>query len=656
MGIPQRIETHAPPSDRIHHQAIAAGVTPRSIAVALLFSLLAGIWVRQSEIVALTTQITESVPAIPALTTLIMLIPINSLLRRHRSINPLTMTEIMVVFFFVCVSSTVMGFGVSEFLLALICVPFYSLTDPRLGERIPTWLAPHDTTVVRQAFEGSPHGNVPWASWIGPGAAWLFFLVALWTAMYSMTALFFRAWSKEEKLSFPLVTLCMEVVTVEEGRKPFFRNPVMWIGFAVAGVYNLVNIAHSFLPFVPAIPQQFNLHEYVTTPPWSALGDVDFKFRPELFGLGFLVQTDLSFSIWISYVLLKLSAVIGTMHDLGPTPGGEPFPYGQEQGLGAFLILAITLVWRSRGFLRGSLAAARKSAGTDRYLITGLALGFCLAWGFAIVAGMAAWVSFVFLSIVLAVALVYARIRAEAGIPLNWLFPYGLQKDVLFYGLGSSTLSATSSSTPTLLTLFSFVSRGYFPELTGYQMEAMEAVRRSEASSVSTPRAMLRLSVALLLAMITGVALGWYLHLSVFYHQGALHKMGGMWGSGIAEGDYPVTIQSTAPSVRQGLATVTGVGVEFVLLACRKFIVGFPLHPLGYAAACSYGNLIWWPFFVVWLAKSIIVRYGGLPLYRKAIPFFLGFALGHFAVAGIIWGIVGAFFGDAVHGYQVWFG
>jgi len=528
MGIPQRVEADGLPTPVTHHQAIAAGVTPRSIVIALIFSLLAGIWVRQSEIVALTTQVTESVPAIPALAVLVLLIPVNSLLRRRRWMSPLTMTENMVIFFFVCVSSTVMGFGVAEFMLSLVCVPFYSLTDPRVGERIPTWLAPHDTTIIRQAFEGSAHGNVPWASWIGPGAAWLFFLVALWTAMYSMTALFFRAWAKEEKLSFPLVTLCMEVVTVEEGRKPFFRNPVMWIGFSLAGAYNFVNIVHSFLPFVPSIPQQFNLHEYVTTPPWTALNDVDFKFRPELIGLGFLVQTDLSFSIWISYVLLKLSAIIGAMHDLGPTPGGEPFPYGQEQGLGAFLILAVSLVWRSRGYLRGSFAAARRSAGTDRYLIVGLAVGFCLAWGFAVAAGMAAWVSFLFLLIVLAVALVYARIRAEAGIPLNWLFPYGLQKDVLFYGLGSSTLASTSPSTPTLLTLFSFVSRGYFPELTGYQAEAMEAVRRGESNSAGTSRAMLRLSAALLLAMITGVVLGWYFHLSVFYHQGALHKMGGM--------------------------------------------------------------------------------------------------------------------------------
>jgi hypothetical protein len=42
--------------------------------------------------------------------------------------------------------------------------------------------------------------------------------------------------------------------------------------------------------------------------------------------------------------------------------------------------------------------------------------------------------------------------------------------------------------------------------------------------------------------------------------------------------------------------------------------------------------------------------------YRQTIPFFLGFALGHFAVAGIFWGIAAAWSGEAGKGYQVFFG
>jgi len=51
-----------------------------------------------------------------------------------------------------------------------------------------------------------------------------------------------------------------------------------------------------------------------------------------------------------------------------------------------------------------------------------------------------------------------------------------------------------------------------------------------------------------------------------------------------------------------------------------------------------------------------VIRYGGRELYRKLVPGFLGFALGHFVVAGIVWGLLGATGKEAVLRYGVWFG
>src|SRR5207249_2687786 len=92
------------------------GLTFRSLAAAVLLTLLSGLWVRQSEIVVLSTQITESVPAIPGLAALVFLLFINVLLRRTRLIRPFSRAELLVVFLFVTLSSTVMGIGVMQFL------------------------------------------------------------------------------------------------------------------------------------------------------------------------------------------------------------------------------------------------------------------------------------------------------------------------------------------------------------------------------------------------------------------------------------------------------------------------------------------------------------------------------------------------------------
>jgi len=632
--------------------SVAAGVTARSVTIAVVLAILAGIWVRQSEIAALTTQVTESVPAIPGLTALFLMLAVNALLRASKlPVKPLNTPEVLTIFFFVCISSTVMGTGVTQYLFALLTAPFYILTNHTIGEHLPMWLVPHDREAIRWLYEGSPNGKVPWSLWIVPMSMWLGFFVAVWSALYCLCHLFFRVWSRDEKLSFPLVAVVTEIAENRQGDQSFFRNKVMWLGFSISAAYNLINIAHSFLPAAPHLPQLVFVHDYVAlAPPWSALSDVNFQFRPELIGLGFLVQTDLSFSVWATFLLLRLTSVLGVAFNMPVAPGGsEPFPYAQEQGLGGYLLIAIALGIKSRGALwQGVKSAIARKDNEPRWPYVGLALGVTGSLGIMSAAGMSMWVAAIYLGVVLAVALVYARIRAEAGVPLNWLFPFGLQKDAILFTFGGSALSGSASTLP-VLTAFSFMSRGYFPEVSGYQIEAMETGRRfGEAQR--------RLALTMLLALIMGVVVGWYFHLTAFSQVGALHKTGGMWGATMAEHDYGQTSTSVFRSPGRIDATISGAGLAALFTLLRARIVGFPLHPLGYVMACSYGDLLWGPFFIVWLAKSMIIRAGGLVLYRRAVPFFLGFALGHFAIAGVLWGIVGACFGDAVHGYQVWFG
>jgi hypothetical protein len=104
------------------------------------------------------------------------------------------------------------------------------------------------------------------------------------------------------------------------------------------------------------------------------------------------------------------------------------------------------------------------------------------------------------------------------------------------------------------------------------------------------------------------------------------------------------------------IATVSGGTLLTLLTLIRARFFGCPLHPLGYAMACSYGELLWGPFLFTWAIKSILLRYGGHKAYLSALPGFLGFALGHFVVAGAIWGSLGAALGGPFLRYGVWFG
>ena len=41
----------------------------------------------------------------------------------------------------------------------------------------------------------------------------------------------------------------------------------------------------------------------------------------------------------------------------------------------------------------------------------------------------------------------------------------------------------------------------------------------------------------------------------------------------------------------------------------------------------AYGDPLWGPFLSVWIIKKLVMKYGGMRMYRKLVPGFLGLAL-----------------------------
>src|SRR2546423_11116532 len=107
-------------------------------------------------------------------------------------------------------------------------------------------------------------------------------------------------------------------------------------------------------------------------------------------------------------------------------------------------------------------------------------------------------------------AIVCARIRGEVGAPLLWLFPFYMQKNVLLYTLGSTPFANSGAATLPAFALFTFLARGYFPAMIGYELESMEISRRGHVNR----RAM---AATLFLALVVGFAFGWYFHLAPYY-------------------------------------------------------------------------------------------------------------------------------------------
>ncbi len=79
-----------------------------------------------------------------------------------------------------------------------------------------------------------------------------------------------------------------------------------------------------------------------------------------------------------------------------------------------------------------------------------------------------------------------------------------------------------------------------------------------------------------------------------------------------------------------------GIGFSFLLflMAMMRHFLWWPLHPIGYLMAEHYTmDWLWFSFLMVWIVKRLILRQGGVNLYRKISPFFLGLILGSSAAS-----------------------
>ncbi len=579
-----------------------------------------------------------------AIFTILVLFGIGLLLCRLNKILALNRAELLVIYSCISIGAGLAGVDRFLVLMPLIGHAHWFATPENdwinlFHLHIPSWLVVSN----RRALEGYYYGFssiydsqnlIPWLPKI---LWWTLFILAVHLVMLCMSLIFRKQWVESERLSYPIIQLPFQMTSP---RNRFFKSYWMWLGLGIGATIDIINGLNYLFPAVPSLGGKlFDLRRIFTERPWSGIGWSPIGVFPFGVGLSFFIPLDLSFSCWAFWLIWRAERLLGTIAGWRGLPR---FPYEAEQSHGAYLGLCILAIWMSRRYLlsigqsvfsrnntyqNGNLKNRTEPVSYTLILIS-LVCGMTFIIGFCLKMGMSLWVIVVYFFIWFAIAIAITRLRAELGSPVHDLHFIG-PDEMLPRLVGIRRLG------PVNLTGFAylyFLNRAHRSHAMPHQLEGFKL---AEGANIPIKK------FALLMMLASGLgAIGsFWVFLSMYYTEGGGPGFG-RESFGRLESWLTYAAPPDIPAI--GFASF-GFIVTLVLASMRMRFIWWNLHPVGYAISGSWAiNPMIGSIFIGWLLKWLVLKYGGIRLHRKAIPFFLGIVLGEFLI-GSFWSLLAVF-------------
>jgi len=635
------------------------GVSYRSVIIGLLLIPLNAMWLALAEEIWYSGEVTTLSIYANAVAMLCALVVANALAGRIRPQWALTPSELLVIYIMLAIATSLEGHDMIPVLMPTLShLHYHHMVEGRYAEIlrfVPEWLLVSDDAALEGAYLGQEsiyraRNLVPW---LGPLAWWFTFLLALCAVMWGLNLLFRKQWTEHEKLAYPIIQVPMMVV-VEP--RSLTGSRAFWIALAIAGGIDVINGLNALYPMMPKIPivQVWNIQTLFTERPWTDMGLAWISFFPSVIGLSFFIPLDLAFSSWFFFIFWKMQRVLASHFGLLGMGGG--FPYVQEQAVGGFYAIALIALWITRHQFRrmGKLLIGRgmEDATTwerkEAYLSVALIAGggvfislFCRS------AGMSWPVIAAFFTLYFLMSIGMTRMRAELGAPSHDIYPMGAHRQLVDI-VGAIRLKDHNRLDVIMFGFLSFFNRCM---RTHPMPQGMEGFKIGQRMKMRNGPLMAAMWVAVVWGVLCGIgALLWsYNKYGITAQASPLPDV----LSGEAWNNVEIWLTSP-PKYRTGpaLAIATGLLSALGLAALRLNLAWWPFHPVGYAIAASLTmERMWFCIFIAWLAKSLILKYGGVNAYRSAQSFFAGLLLGDFFV-GSFWFTYGAIMETKV--YHFW--
>lgn len=629
------------------------GVTWRSVLIGLLLIPPNCIWVVQVEIVHYSGHPTCLSVFSNAVFSLFLLILVNLVLLRVRPRWALSQGELLTAYIMVSLGCSVAAHDMLQMLVPSIPHGYWRATpengwEDLIQPLLPRWLTVSDPDAMEGYYEGhstlfEPQSYGPWRR---PLFWWGTFILVLIFVMQCINCLMRRQWTQNEKLTYPLVQLPVEM-TRRGGASGLYLSRLFWLGFGFGAGLDLYNGIAFLVPAMPLV--NVKLHDLSPSfkgAPWSAIGWMPLSYYPFILALSFFLPTDVSFSCWFFYLFRKAQQVVAAATGWGQLPGA---PFAGEQAWGAWMAFAglaahfgrrhLRAVWATVWGLPGAIDDSREPM-RYRSVAAGLLLGLTYLVVFWQQAGGSVPALAAYFILYYAVFSAVTKMRAEIGPPTHELGGMATTH-MIVKAIGSRNLSPGTLLSYSLLWFNNRMVRSH-------QMPVqLEGMKMAERAGIDYRR----LGAAMMGAVAMGLVSGYYALLSDAYGSR------GAAGTGFAHETYTQLASWLAnpqgPSMLSTAFIGAGAGFALLLGAARARTTGWPFHPAGYALGMVFGlDYVWFPILLAWLIKGLLLRYGGLRVHAGAIPVCCGVILGEFVV-GSFWSSLSVVLGKPMYTFWI---
>ena len=604
-------------------------------------------WLMKAEVVWVSVYSTVLSLFFNVVFCLFFLVLLNQFVKRYIPDSAMNRGELLTIYSMLSIATGIFGHDFIRILIHTMGASHWFATPENEWNELffrylPGKLIVTDRSALQAYYEGSStlYTTRHIEAWLPPALAWSSLLLVVLFVMLCINVIIRKQWTEHERLTYPITLLPLEMTTPR-----FFRNKLLWLGFGLAGMLDLLNGLHYLFPAVPQLHLRSNLGVFFTEKPFSAMGWTPLCLYPFIVGLSYFIPLSLSFSCWFFYVFWKAQLVLRSGLGMSPMPG----PYLSYQSSGAWIGLGLLSLWLSRRHLSVVLKSitVRESTMDDssepmryRTAILGVLLGGLFILLFCTQAGMSFWVVPPLFGLYFLIGIAVARMRAALGPPTHDLYDIGPER-LMVSALGPRRLGPGNL---TLFSLFYWLGYDYRSHPMGHQLEGFKLAERVDMDSR-------RLVGAMMFAAVIGIVAAFWAFLHVAHQEGAQHF--GATGIGWASFrhlqtwlNYPTEID--VPLLQQA---GFGLGFTFLLMLLRRMFFQLPLDPVGYAVAGSWTmSWMWFSILLGWLVKRSILKFGGIRAHQQAAPFFLGMVLGQYMV-GSLWTLASEVFQRTMYGF-----